>query len=85
MDANAHFHLRQALGTVLSVHPLYGQLHRHGAGHRPFGIVLPLDRGAEEDENRVADEFINCALIRLDDLDHGAEIVIEHAHDLFRR
>src|SRR5262249_25028426 len=82
MDTNAHFHLGQALRAVLGVHPRHSELHGHGAGHRPFCIIVSLDRSPEENENRITNEFIDRALVLLDHLNHDPQVAIDYGHDL---
>src|SRR5690348_3849738 len=70
VNADAHLDLWQVLLTVLLVNLLHGDLHGHGAGDRALGIVLMPHRCTEQDEDRVADELVDGALILLDDRHH---------------
>ena len=48
-------------------------------------VVLLPDRRAEQDEDRIADELVDRALILLDHRDHGRQVAIEQRHDALRR
>ena len=76
MDSNTHLYIGQSRLAVHSIHRGHGQLHSHGAGYRPLGVVLPPYGSAEDDENGIANELINRALVLHDDLDHGAQVAI---------
>ena len=63
----------------------HGNLHGDGAGRGPLGVVLLPDRSAEQDEDSVADELVDGALVLLDDGHHGGQIAIEQLHDAVGR
>ena len=85
MNADAHLDLWQVVLAVLLVDLFHGDLHRHGAGDSPFGIVFVPYRRAEQDEDRIANELIDGALVLLDDRHHGREVAIEQLHHAIGR
>ena len=81
VDADAHLDLGQILLAVPLVDLVHGDLHRQCAGDSALGIVLVPHRCAEQDEDRVADELVDGALIMLDDRHHSGEVAVEQLHD----
>ena len=51
---------------------------RPGRCQRVGGVVLELDRGAEDGERRVTDELVDQAVVPVDLLDDRAEEAVEH-------
>jgi hypothetical protein len=85
VDADSHFDLGQIVPPILFIDRGHGQLHRHSASYSALRIVFLPDRSPKEDEDCVADELVDCALVLLNDRDHGGEVAIKQSHDPFRR
>ena len=60
VNPDALFHLWQIFLSVLFINGVRGQLHRHGASYRPLRIILLPDGGPKENEDRIANDLINC-------------------------
>ena len=85
MNADAHFQIRSAFGTEALIHLGHGQLHREPASHGFVGVVLTRQRRAEDDQDGIADNLINGAVVPSDHVDHGFEINVEKIDHLLRR
>ena len=81
VDADAHQQARAAARDVGLVERVHRALHRERGGRRALGVVDVLDRRAVDREDRVADELVDRAAVRDDDIGHAAEVVVEHLHD----
>ena len=77
------FTIMALIGTIYALHlPTAGQhvaafVYVGGA----LGVVGVPDRRAENGEDRVADELVDGAAVRDDDLCHVPEVVVEDLHD----
>jgi hypothetical protein len=75
---------REALAVQGRVDGVHGELHLEGAGDGALGVVGVGDRGAEQGEDRVAEELVDRAAVAVDHLGHRAEVDVEDRHDLLR-
>ena len=71
-------------GQELEVQVTHSPLHGDGAGDRVAGGILVGPRRPEHGDDRVPDELQDIALPGVDDLDHLAEIMIEHVDEIHR-
>ena len=83
MDGDAHDEGRQTQGLTLGVETRHRTLHGPGAAHRPLGVVGPLERGPEQDEDGVADELVDRPPVLEDHRRHRAQVAVEEPDHLF--
>ncbi len=57
-------------------------MHFHGAGHGSPRVVGAQDGSPKDHQDAVADEFVDGALVLLDDFGHGLQIDIDHRHHI---
>ncbi len=67
---------------MIGVDLVHRQLHGQGGRRPSLGVVGMRERRAEDREDRVADELVDGAAMRDDDLGHAGEVAVEDLHDV---
>ena len=83
-DADADVERRPPFGRPLLVQPVQLANHLERRLDRMIGMLGIVERRAEQRHHHVADELVERALVREDDLDHAREVLVQHRDDLFR-
>ena len=77
VHTDAHFELHIILRRQPPVDVCHGELHAEGAGDRLRRVVVTGNRGTKDDEDRVADNLVDGAIVPADDVHHRVEVEIE--------
>lgn len=81
MDADPRLELGLPVLALLRVELAEGAVHGERRPYRPVPVVGTRLRGAENGEDRVADELVDRPSLLLDRPRHQGEVAVEHRHD----
>ena len=83
-NANAGLDWLQPARNALAVVARQNSPHFERRHYRSLRIVFADHRRAKHRHHRVADKLVEHALVTKDGLHHAREVVVQHAHSLFR-